>query len=80
VVVMRGGKVDVVMVCVASKVQVVYVLGVKCLVMWVFLAPWSVMCRICEMIGQCVSIMCVVGFSRVRILLIGYLQFWWVLV
>ena len=38
----------------------------------VFLAPLSVMCCICEVIGQCVSIICVVGFSGVGIQLIGY--------
>jgi hypothetical protein len=45
-----------------------------------FLAPFSGVCCICELMGHCVSIMCVVGSSRVGIWLIEYLQFWWVLV
>ena len=45
-----------------------------------FLAPLSVMCCICELMGQCVSIMCVVRLSRVGVWLIGYLEFWWILV
>ena len=44
--------VDVFMVCAPSKVQIIYVLGVKCLVMWVFFkAPFSVMSCICESFG-----------------------------
>ena len=39
-----GCMVDVVMVCVASKVHIVYVLGVKCLVMWVFFS--SLVCYV----------------------------------
>jgi hypothetical protein len=38
-----GYMVNVVMVCVAPKVQIVYILGVECLVIWVFSAP----CRLC---------------------------------